>query len=1122
MECSKCGGKNRAEANFCKWCGTQLVSEQDIAAAKIMPDVIGLTTFKDVVRNIVETHRAQTMRGIKRIRDNDMIITGNAGTGKTFAVKKMTKVLHDNGILKNPVPVILNATTTLTSYLNEVDQHLDELKGSLLCVDAFQGVAHEARQGGALSVMDRLFEVKNMIKDEGELLMIVICGIDNGDITTYLRNNRNIAGNFRFMVQFPDFSLDEMVEMCSKILGDTYTMTLSDEARGKVKRVLKQKLLDNDEKIKTNGKFLQKFVDDIFDAAQKRDDSDSCIQPEDVRGKEYIQKTYEEAVAELDKYVGIDEIRSEIKSIGDSIQSARDEGEDYSLANHYLFLGNPGTGKTTIARTLSNVLTALEALPVGHIVEVDRSQLVSKYVGETPQMVTKAVDKAMGGILFIDEAYTLIKDSNDSYGREAVDTLLKLMEDRRGKIIVIAAGYANEMRRFIDSNPGLKSRFNKTINFRDYKPDELKEIFMRMLSSGRRQYTLEPSCEEHLLPYFMSIYNQRGKDFANARTVRNVFEQAVERHNSRIERLKAEGNDVTDEKNVLTREDVEGDSMMNVTADEAMEALDELIGMESVKKAIHDLKANLEIERERIERGLMDPKNSLQHIVLTGNPGTGKTTVAKMLGSIFHAIGLLPTDKVVEKEAKNLKSSYQNETAKLMNDAVDEAMGGILFIDEAYMLMTIDGSGQVDKTGAEAVGALITRMLNDAGKFVLVMAGYPREMEEFIDKANPGFRRRFRAILHIDDYTADELYRIFMLKAKKLKWNMSPEAEHTLKLKIDQMVNTKGDTFGNAGEMDKLLAAVTDRQAKRLSEAHLNGEELTDDKLMEIVEDDIPYEKPQELDPNKILAKLDNFVGLNSVKNEIRTIVNTLNVYKQMAEVLGKTVDLKLDHYVFMGNPGTGKTTIAQMMADVFHSMGLLPSNKLIAVERKDLVAGYLGQTAPKVNRAVQSALGGVLFIDEAYALVQGENDTFGLEALNTLLPLLLTYKNKFICIVAGYTDCMEDWLHNNPGLTSRFTKRINFEDYTPEELTQIFKLKVNGEGLNMNEEAEEAVFDYFDILYSRRDAHFGNARTAGNFFEKVKATHSNRMVTLDFNSPDFNKSVLLEITKDDVKNSIV
>lgn len=1125
-KCDCCGIVNRKEASFCKNCGKRLgvtdtaplhSMRSGAGVDSLMPELIGHTQVKDIINIIVSTRRNHLARGIKKARNNDLLIFGNSGTGKSMIVRSIARVLAENGILQKPEPIVLNAVTTLQSYLNDAENHIDDLSGALLCIDSFQGLAHKAKDGSSISEMERVFEIKSMIEEKGSHLMIVVAGIDNGDISSYLRNSNNIAANFRPRIDLADYTVDELVDLTIHYLSINYSMAIEQEAVEKLRRVFKQMVIDKDSKLEQNCKFVLKFVDRIFDRSQQRDINSTVIVPEDIEGKEYKKKTYEEAVSELDRYVGIDEIRKEIKSIADSIQSAADDGEDYELRNHYLFLGNPGTGKTTIARVLSNVFTALEVLPLGHIIEVDRSQMVASYVGETAKNVSRLVHKALGGILFIDEAYTLIKDSNDSFGKEAVDTLLKLMEDNRGKFVVIAAGYTNEMRKFVDSNPGLKSRFNKTIDFRDYTPEELTRIFMNFCSRGKHPYLIDDSYYQNLLSYFKSICNQKGKDFANARTVRNVFEKALERHNSRIGALKAQNIDVSEKKRVLTREDIEGEQLGKLNMDEALVALDELIGMSQVKEAVRKLKDSLSIERERIDRGLLDSKNSLQHLVITGNPGTGKTTVAKLLGSIFHAIGLLPTDKVIEKEAKDLKSSYVNQTAQLMNDAVDEAMGGILFIDEAYMLMDIDANGQGDRTGKEAIGALITRMLNDAGKFVLIMAGYPKEMNAFVDKANPGFRRRFRAFLHIDDYSPEELYRIFKLKSNKQNFILTEEADRLLMRKIEQMVNTKNETFGNAGEIDKLLSIILERQSSRLSGLMQDGNTLDDSALLTIEAEDIPVERPKEVDPRSILEKLDGFVGLTGVKQELRNMVNTINVNKKLAEIQNRPVEKRLDHYVFMGNPGTGKTTIAQMMADLFFSMGLLPGNKLVSVAREDLVAGYVGQTAPKVKQVVQSALGGVLFIDEAYSLVHGPNDSFGMEALNTLLPLLLIYKDKFVCIVAGYTSNMTDFLHNNPGLTSRFTKHINFEDYNPEELTEIFSNKVKKEQFNLSANAYTEALEYFRKIYHLRDQHFGNARTAGNFFEKVKTAHSNRIADMDFNSPDFDVNILTEITKEDI-----
>lgn len=831
--CSKCRKDNRDQANFCKYCGAPLEAEQ-----VFMPSVEGHESIKQAVQAMVSAHQQAGKRGIRSLRNYDMLITGPSGVGKTLLVHQIAAEFYKVGIIRSAKPLVLGANTLFSSYIDDADEHREDMKGRLIFVDNFHGMAHESKDGGAISEVDRLFEIKKDFQDQGEQMVIVFAGIDDGDISAFLSHNPNIS--FRYQFRISPYNLDELKALSLRFLRDLYGLQCSDEAREKLERVLRQMLMENNKDLKHNACFLQRMCEEISDRVMRR--NGKTVEVDDIVGKEYHQKTYEEAIAELDQYVGIDEIRKEIKAIANSIIEARENGEEYSLKSHYVFVGNPGTGKTTIARALSNIFTALEVLPIGHIVEVDRAGLVAPYVGQTALKVTEAVNQAMGGILFIDEAYSLVKKDKNTggdFGQEAIDTLLKLMEDRRGKFVVIAAGYINEIGLFLASNTGLPSRFNKKIQFRDYDPDELTEIFRRMVASKQHPYTLEPEADTHLLTFFKTVYNAKTNDFANARTVRNIYEAAVERHNNRIAEMREKGLPTDACRSVLSREDIEGENMAAKSIDKAMAKLNELIGMESVKNTIDQLRCTLEMEKDMLDRGLSDPSNEAQHIVILGNPGTGKTTVARLLGDIFYAIGLLPTNKVVEKKVKEIKSGIMNESAKLMDEAVDEAMGGILFIDEAYLLKDSAG-GYNDIAGTEAVGALITRMENDMGKFVLVLAGYPEQTMRFINTANSGFHSRFRAFLQIEDYTADELYRIFMSMAQKKKLILAPEAEEALRTKIAYIEKHKGENYGNAREMKNLLRAILTKKSLRYARTKQSGERLTDEQLMTITIDDIP------------------------------------------------------------------------------------------------------------------------------------------------------------------------------------------------------------------------------------------------------------------------------------------
>ena len=277
-------------------------------------------------------------------------------------------------------------------------------------------------------------------------------------------------------------------------------------------------------------------------------------QNETLTENEEESYSLEEYLEELNKLVGLEKVKKDVNSLINLVRIRKirkDRGiKQPAMSLHLVFSGNPGTGKTTVARLLSKIYHEIGLLSKGHLTETDRSGLVGGYVGQTAIKTKEVIDKSVGGILFIDEAYSLASKSENDYGLEAIDTLLKAMEDMRDDLIVIVAGYPDLMDNFLNSNPGLESRFNKFIFFEDYNEEELYDIFISMCDNS--SLTLDDGAKQYLKEYFKNMYEHRSANFANGRAVRNFFEEVISNQANRL----AELDDISDEElNTLTYED---------------------------------------------------------------------------------------------------------------------------------------------------------------------------------------------------------------------------------------------------------------------------------------------------------------------------------------------------------------------------------------------------------------------------------------------------------------------------------------------------------------------------------------------------------------------------------------
>lgn len=273
-------------------------------------------------------------------------------------------------------------------------------------------------------------------------------------------------------------------------------------------------------------------------------------------------------------------------------------------------------------------------------------------------------------------------------------------------------------------------------------------------------------------------------------------------------------------------------------------------------------------------------------------------------------------------------------------------------------------------------------------------------------------------------------------------------------------------------------------------------------------------EEKEEIPPKEkiedLLAELDSYVGMDAIKTEVRSLINMVQVYKLRREHDLPTTDMSL-HMVFSGNPGTGKTTVARIMSRIYHSLDILSKGQLVEVDRSGLVAGYVGQTALKTQKVIEKAMGGVLFIDEAYALNGKSENDFGQEAIDTILKAMEDHRDDLVVIVAGYTELMDRFIHSNPGLESRFNRFLMFEDYTPEQMVAIFKMQCKKGCYVLAQGTEDLVRDF--IAEESADDSFGNARGVRNLFEHILVAQNNRLAKME----NVTRDDLMQILPDDV-----
>ncbi len=665
----------------------------------------------------------------------------------------------------------------------------------------------------------------------------------------------------------------------------------------------------------------------------------------------------------------------------------------------------------------------------------------------------------------------------NEYRLDTFFSIIPKFYDRNRRSITIFSGEKKTVERMISRYDSVKKMFNHVIDIDSLDVSIIKDrIHNKINRIGKINGTVQKEIDSYIeKKYKKGSYNE-------SEFISEVYEDVVYNKYRNLE-----DNDIIKEEDLPKAE-------AQLKLDETMRKLNNLVGLSEAKQRVNEIIKYLEYQRK-----IGEEENINCNMVFKGNSGTGKTTMTKIMAELLCSMGIISSNKIIEVTGKDLIGSHLGETAPKTQKLIDSAKGGILVIDEAHTIMASKGNADYP---AEAVATICENMDRYKNDLIIIFAGYSKDMSIFLSKY-PGISSRIGFEIEFTDFSAQELETIFNKKLEEKGYTIDKNALKRINQNIQRAKISRN--FGNARYIDTIFDKLILSHATTCEE---------DDNLKNITLKDVEnMEKTvlsKEITMDDILKDLNSLIGLKEIKNVIDGFISVLEFNKK----LNRKTDFNM-HMIFKGNAGTGKTTVARLIANIYYCLGYINKNKVVEVQSQDLIAEWLGQTGPKTQAVIDSALDGVLFIDEAYSLMEhrGTNASYTAEAIATLLKAMEDYKGRLIVIFAGYTEEMMQFRDLNPGLKSRIGFELTFSDYTVDELVQIFEKKIKDQELEVDKKALDKARKILEE--AKKVENFGNGRFVDNMVQRVIIEHAKRM------KDENDEKVLKLITAEDISNEI-